>query len=276
MNSIFRFANKRGDYDHFLSMRWVGLALALCATTFSWSATREGVALNYARTLWHVSDGLPEDTVQAITESSAKHLWIGTTGGLVRFDGAHMHIYGNGPERCLGLVNSILCLSVDRDGVLWVGTEGGGLLHIDDGGWRAYSRADGLENSFVRAVLQDHQGGLWVGTDNGLFRRQGEHFERQNLDGTATPVAVHDLMEDRSYRIWVGGSRLYSVDPDGHTRQYALPGTYSENRVRAMLQTTDGIVWVGTVGGLQQMSEGRFHKVPELHLYGSFFFDAVE
>jgi ligand-binding sensor domain-containing protein/signal transduction histidine kinase len=246
------------------SMRWIGLALILCATSFSWSAPPEGAAFNYARTVWHVSDGLPEDTVQAIAESSAKQLWIGTTGGLARFDGAHMQIYGNGPERHLP-VNGIFCLAMSRNGALWAGTEGGGLLHIDDGGWRVYSHADGLENGFVRSVFQDSQGRLWVGTDDGLFRQRGERFERQNMDAVVTPLTVHGLMEDRSHRIWVGGSRLYSIEPDGRTTQYALPGTYSENQVRTMLQTTDGIMWVGTMGGLQQMSEGRFHKIPELH-----------
>ena len=245
------------------SMRWIGLAVVLCATSFCWSATRERVALNYARTLWNVSDGLPEDTVQALAESSSEQLWIGTTGGLVRFDGSHMHIYGNDPERHFP-VNSIFCLNVGREGVLWAGTEGGGLLHIDSGGWRAYSRAEGLENGFVRSVLQDSQGRLWVGTDDGLFRQHGERFERQNLETTATPFAVNDIMEDRTHRIWVGGSRLYSVDPDGRTTQYVLPGTYSENRVRAMLQTIDGTVWIGTVGGLQRLNGGRFHNVPEL------------
>jgi ligand-binding sensor domain-containing protein len=43
--------------------------------------------LEYTRTVWRVSDGLPEDTVQALTESSEGFLWIGTTGGLARFEG---------------------------------------------------------------------------------------------------------------------------------------------------------------------------------------------
>src|SRR3984957_16722107 len=232
--------------------RWIGLVLAICVAPFSWAGSHEEAALSYARTLWRVSDGLPEDTVQAIAATATQQLWVGTTGGLARFDGAHMQIYGNGTQRHLP-VNSIFCLTMGRNGVLWAGTEGGGLLRIDNGGWRVYSRADGLENGFVRSVLQDSHGGLWVGTDDGLFRQRGERFERQNVDATATPLAVHDLMEDRRHRIWVGGARLYSVDPDGRTTQYALPGTYSENRVRAMLQTADGIVWVGTVGGLQQM-----------------------
>ena len=262
--------NRRGESNGIRRRRgatqficWIGLAFVLYATSFSWGAPREGTALNYARTLWRVSDGLPEDTVQAIAESSSEQLWIGTTGGLARFDGAHMQLYGNGQERQLP-VNSIFCLNMGRNGVLWAGTEGGGLLRIDNGGWRAYSRADGLENGFVRSVLQDSHGGLWVGTDDGLFRQRGERFDRQNMDATATPLAVHDIMEDRSHRIWVGGSQLYSIDPDGRTTQYALPGAYSENRVKTILQAADGTIWVGTVGGLQQMSGGRFHKVPEL------------
>ena len=247
------------------SMRWIGLVLAICMAPFSWAGSHEEAALSYARTLWRVSDGLPEDTVQAIAATATQQLWIGTTGGLARFDGAHMQIYGNGRERHLP-VNSIFCLTMGRNGVLWAGTEGGGLMRIDEQGWHAYSRADGLKNGFVRSVFQDSQGRLWAGTDEGLFLQRNERFERQNIGVTASSPAVRDIMEDRTHRIWVGGSQLYSIDREGHPTRYALPGSESENRVLAMLQTADETVWVGTAGGLQKMKEGRFYKVPGLHM----------
>jgi ligand-binding sensor domain-containing protein/signal transduction histidine kinase len=245
--------------------RWIGFVLAICVAPLSWAGPQGEAALSYARTLWRVSDGLPEDTVQAITASPIQQLWIGTTGGLARFDGAHMQIYGNGGERHLP-VNSILCLTMGRNGVLWAGTEGGGLMRIDEKGWHAYSRADGLTNGFVRSVLQDSQGRLWAGTDEGLFLQRDERFERQNLDVTGSSLAVRDIMEDRTHRIWVGGSQLYSIDREGHSTRYALPGTDGENRVLAMLQTADETVWVGTAGGLQKMKGGRFSEVPGMHM----------
>src|ERR1035441_919471 len=77
----------------------------------------------YTRTVWRVSDGLPEDTVQALAESKDGLLWIGTTGGLARFDGAHIQLYGPGMAQALS-VNSIFCLTLGKDGSLWAGTEG--------------------------------------------------------------------------------------------------------------------------------------------------------
>src|ERR1700723_644031 len=121
--------------------RWIGFILAICVAPSSWGGPHDEAALSYARTLWRVSDGLPEDTVQAIAATATQQLWVGTTGGLARFDGAHMQIYGNGTQRHLP-VNSILCLTMGRNGVLWAGSEGGGLMRIDEKGWHAYSRAD--------------------------------------------------------------------------------------------------------------------------------------
>jgi ligand-binding sensor domain-containing protein len=43
-------------------------------------------------------------------------------------------------------------------------------VHFKDGVYRAYSEATGLTNSFVRSLMEDDQGSLWIGTDNGLFQ----------------------------------------------------------------------------------------------------------
>ena len=72
---------------------------------------------------------------------------------------------------------------------------------------------------------------------------------------------------------WI--AELYSIDREGHPTRYALPGTESENRVLAMLQTADETVWVGTAGGLQKMKEGRFSQSPRT-AYGGSCSDAVE
>src|SRR5580692_4779587 len=101
-----------------------------------------GTPLQYTRTVWRVSDGLPEETVQAVAESKDGLLWIGTTGGLARFDGAHIALYEPGMAKALS-VNSIFCLTLGRDGSLWAGTEGGGLVHLLDKGLRVYSASDG-------------------------------------------------------------------------------------------------------------------------------------
>jgi ligand-binding sensor domain-containing protein len=101
----------------------------------------------YTRMLWRVSDGLPEDTIQALVESGEGQLWIGTTGGLARFDGSRIKVEGSGLTQPMS-ANSIFCLTFSKDGSLWAGTEGGGLLRLNNKGLRVYANREGLTDGF--------------------------------------------------------------------------------------------------------------------------------
>jgi ligand-binding sensor domain-containing protein/signal transduction histidine kinase len=216
----------------------------------------------YTRTVWKVQDGLPEDTVQGLAETSDGYLWIGTTGGLTRFDGTRFVLYGLSAPHTPG-VNSVFCLEPSRDGGLWIGTEGGGLLHLLNGQVQSYGAAEGLTDGFVRSVHEDRSGVVWVGTDNGLFQVKGSRVQRVEMPAGMGPLAVHVISEDQQSRIWVGGSRLLSIT-QGKQLFYGLPGSYSSNRVKTVLETKDGTVWVGTVSGLERLSGQKFERVPEI------------
>jgi ligand-binding sensor domain-containing protein/signal transduction histidine kinase len=216
----------------------------------------------YTRSVWKVQDGLPEDTVQALAETRDGYLWIGTTGGLTRFDGTRFVLYGSNILPSPG-VNSVFCLSASKDGSLWIGTEGGGLLHLKDNQVKSYGAPEGLTDGFVRSILEDRRGTVWVGTDNGLYQVTGDRVKRVEMMPGVEPLAVHAISEDRQGRIWVGGSRLLSIE-NGQQHFYALPGSYSSNRVKSILQTADGTVWVGTVGGLERLVDSSFVGLPEI------------
>jgi len=239
-----------------------GLILfSFCPCGFAAAIHPAPAQFQYTRTVWRVSDGLPEDTVQAIAESSEGRLWIGTTGGLARFDGSHMEVHGLGLSQPLS-ANSIFCLIFARDGSLWEGTEGGGLLRFNAKGVKVYSNREGLTDGFVRSVYEDDRSRLWVGTDDGLFVLEWDRMRRVDHGTAIAPIAVHSITEDDEHRIWVGGSRLIAILPDGSEQEFKLPGAYSQNRVKRIFQTKDGTIWVGTVGGLQRLRDGRFETVP--------------
>ena len=216
----------------------------------------------YTRRIWHIQDGLPEDTVQAIQQSSDGYLWIGTTGGLVRFDGSHFHLYDHTTTPALA-DNSVFCILGARDGSLWFGTDGGGLVHFKDGAFHLYTEAAGLSNTFVRSLIEDEQGRIWIGTDNGLFQMFQGKLHQVDTSPYATSFAVHSIIQDREHRVWVGGSVLLAFDRDGVSEKQ-LPGRNSENRVKSIVETEDGTVWVGTVGGLDRLLAGRFQPVPQI------------
>ena len=156
----------------------------------------------YSHRIWRTEDGLPQNRVQAIAQTREGYLWIGTSEGLARFDGVRFLTFDRSNTPAI-TDNSILCLESESDGSLWIGTEGGGLLHYAQGGFEAFGQHEGLTNNFIRAIHLDLHGTLWVGTDRGFFRYSKGRFER--LDGTTeVPLAsVMEIAEDGGGGVWV-------------------------------------------------------------------------
>ncbi len=237
----------------------LGQVFLLACRTMQAAPQRE--APSFTQTAWHVQDGLPENPSQAIQQVGTGDLWVGTTGGAVRFDGARF-------TPIPGVEGSIFSMLAAKDGTVWLGTEGSGLLRIRAGATKAFSAAQGLLDGFVRAILEDKQGRIWIGTDNGVFWIEGDVVRQVNTARFGNPLSVHALMQDTSGRIWIGGSQLIVLAPPltpervtPAATQYSLPGASSENRVKSMLQTTDGSIWIGTVGGLDRLTGDHFKRV---------------
>ena len=226
------------------------------------SLTASANEWNFTIRSWQSQDGLPEETVQAFAQTPDGYLWVGTSGGLLRFDGARFHLFAHENTPAFG-ENSVFCLLAAHDGRLWIGTDGSGLIEWQNGVFHAYPTEKGQTADFVRALAEDRNGLLWVATDDGLFWARNGRLERADKPLGLPVFNVHAVLEDRTGRIWVGGSRLYSLK-DGQSREYSLPDNDSRNKVKSFLQTADGVIWVGTVGGLYRLRPGheRFEPVP--------------
>ncbi len=223
----------------------------------------------YSRKLYGVANGLPEQTVQAFAQTPDHYLWVGTTGGLARFDGSHFVVFDQENTPAF-LENSVFCLLTARDGSLWIGTEGSGLLRYRDGVFTRFDVRSGLTDMFVRTLAQDSDGNIWAGTNNGVFRLSlasaAPRLERVDATAGVPPLAVNAICQDSKHRLWFGGSRLAALE-DGKFSFYPLPGDAARNRVKAIAETSPGVIWVGTVSGLYRMVPGqtRFSTVLGIH-----------
>ena len=240
----------------------MGSALGFCVLSASACALSDP-PINYTSRTWQMQDGLPEQTVQAFAQTKDRYLWIGTTGGLLRFDGGRLVLFDR--ENTAAFTdNNVFGLTVTSDDVLWIATEGGGLIRYKDGAFRSFSGEDGLLNDFVRVVYQDRKGEIWIGTDEGLFQFSADHIERVDNSNGVPSVAVHAIHEDHAGRLWAGGSKLFCLNGKTYL-EYRLTGQGSQNRVKSITETRDGTIWVGTIGGLYNMASGAdsFRKVKE-------------
>lgn len=242
----------------------LSLASFLLLVTVGFGASTGAPLAGFTERKWQMQDGLPEQVVQAFAQTADRYLWIGTTGGLLRFDGERFLLFDRDNTPAFH-ENNVFCLLVGNDNSLWIGMEGGGLLRYRDGTFRAFSSNQGLTNNFVRALLQDRRGQIWVGTDAGLLIVDGDRLRRVDNSANLPQLAIHAIFEDRDGNIWVGGSRLFRIK-DNEATEYKLAGQGSENRIKSIIQTSDGAMWVGTVSGLNKMVPGAssFSRVPEI------------
>ena len=207
--------------------------------------------------------------VRALTEAPDGMLWVGTDGGLGRFDPrtGHWRAYRQTPGSTTALPdNRVQSLLIDSQGRLWVGlidglswfdpaTESFSSYHHDDSELRS------LPDDYIVSLFEDRGGSLWIGTKSGGLAKWNPrtwsfgHFRASAEEGFSDRN-ITSFAEDRLGRLWIGtfgaGVNLLDrtssrVTPVRHVN--GVRGSLSDDRVMAMLEGSDGAVWVGTMGG---------------------------
>lgn len=152
---------------------------------------------------WLVRDGAPTD-IHAIRQTSDGYLWLGTDGGLVRFDGTEFERVdlfpsGGGP----GMAQNVASLMVDREGALWVGFRLAGVMKLVGGRrQRWYDWNSGLPIGTVQSLLQDPDGQIWAATSRGLYMLQGERWAAAGQDAGMEPGMVEQVLLDAQGTLW--------------------------------------------------------------------------
>ncbi len=201
------------------------------------------------------ADGLKSTLVRSLCFDREGNLWIGTDGG-------GLHRLREVPFTVLGIQEGlrneiILGMAISKSGGLWVGTNCGGLHFIEGKAVRVYDERHGLTSDCVWSVGEDAKGSLWVGTWAGAVSRMVNGVFIPNQDGQTYPVPnVLAILTDSRGHTWFGstGRGLYRFDGKNWTHWDMTKGLIS-NDVRTLFEDTDGSLWIGTVGGLQHLSD---------------------
>ena len=131
--------------------------------------------------------------------------------------------------------------------------------------FKRFSIEQGLSQSTVESIVQDQSGLIWIGTEDGLNRFDGNDFTifRNDIDdqNSLSNNNIWCLYVDRNGCLWIGtySSGLNRFDPETETFHRYLhdpedPGSISSDRIRSIIEDRDGNIWVGTRdGGLNQM-----------------------
>lgn len=207
-------------------------------------------APGYTARAWQVDEGLPDNLVQAITQTPDGYLWVGTRAGLAKFDGVQFSRFD--ARNTPAIKNSsITALYTSADGALWIGTAGGGLARFKDGMFTHYGRAEGLAGDDVRAIYESEDGSLWIGTTTGMSRYQKRKFVNYAEKNGLSSDVVSCIYEDRDANLWIAtGKGLNRLNKGGTMDSFIMPDGLPNDSVRVICQDKGGRIWIGSNNGL--------------------------
>ena len=267
-------------------------AFGCCACFDAWALDPNKAFEQYVANNWSIQDGLPQISVLSIAQDRDGYLWVGTQGGLARFDGVHFTSFTPDTEPQLPGV-WIRSLLVDRDGKLWIGTYKGLAVYADghftivpandaalhpaldvyalaqlDDGTIVVATSDGVlrvanghlvdNGDAVKPALSLllHDGAVWIGTTGAVVRIAAGHAVRIPLPARQSSAAVTRVVEAQG-RIWAGTSQGLFVLAGDAWAPFDGDATLGNSLISALFEDHDQNLWVGTNAKLARLRDGR-------------------
>ena len=233
-----------------------------------------------------IKDGLAQSSVNCFLKDSKGFMWMGTIGGLSRFDGIQFKTFTTNPRNPYGInvnyVWKMIETVTDSSRYLWLATHGGGLNRFDiyQEMFTHYTYDPGDSNAissdYLNAICVDDSGFIWLGTTGGLNRfdprtEKFKHFHN-NPDDPATLGSdyINNLLFDHCGRLWIGslGGGVDCFDLRSGQFVHFLhdsnnSSSLSNNFVWVIYQDRSKNLWIGTQDGLNKIDAMQIES-PEL------------
>jgi len=225
---------------------------------YIWTATDGGVVRwnrtdgEYAR--FFEEDGILSNQVTLVRLDHGGVPWISYEDSFIK---DRLSFYAGGEWKTCDAANSglsgyrVQSVFFDADGDLWVGSGWGGIYRYDGSVWTRYEPEE-LFDKAARTIVSDGNGVKWIGTNEGLWRLDGEDWTLYTTDDGLAGNSVTSLDIDRDNVLWIGTSSGVNRFDGRSFRTYSKDDGLVNNLVNVVRADTDGSIWVGTDHGVSR------------------------
>jgi len=209
-------------------------------------------SLHYACTFLQEGEteyNLAGNSVRCLMEDKYNNVWAGLYGSGINFLTQSQPLfetltYGNHFQQNRLTERSVMGLTLDHDGKLWIGTDGNGVNVFSPNKERIATYPNEVGKNVIAAYC-DSQGNLWLGSfdKGGYVKTKAGNFIKLPLEAYDTRC----FYEDKKHKMWVGTSQgIFVIDID--SKKVEKKYQVGNNLVRAITQDGKGRIWVGYYG----------------------------
>ncbi|SER24834.1 two-component regulator propeller domain-containing protein [Pedobacter rhizosphaerae] len=223
--------------------------------------------------------------VTKLLNGANNQLWVGTENGLFILD-KKTKILRRAPFKLSN--ENIMSLRLNKNGQLWVATDGGGItIHDIKKNHTEYLTAGkekgSLSSNSIGAILEDRESRKWIATLRGgvdLIDSKDTQFKTINADPFQQNTLVNNFVlsfcEDAEHNIWIGtdGGGLSIWNPKTKHFQNLVhhsgnPGTLTSNFVTSILKDNQNTIWVASFSGGIDRYDKLSGKFKHYHCYNT-------
>ncbi|MDB6122087.1 MAG: Histidine kinase [Pedosphaera sp.] len=238
------------------------LWLWFCGASFDALATPDA---RFNITSWKAGPGLlPQGSVISLIQTRDGYLWMGTLGGLVRFDGTQFKEFDE--SNTPGLISrEIVYLFEDSKSNLWVGTQTAGVLLIRDGRISSLDIGKGSREGRLMSACEDSTGAVWLYTADGQLARHRNGRVDVLDGGKSQRSSCRSLITESSGPMWVGMDHYQiGLNPAAVANSTALPPVEQEmvvtNKLDLLLASKKGGYWRLANNRIQKCKVNRVER----------------
>lgn len=214
---------------------------------------------------WKIPDGLPANTIRAITQTPDGFLWLGVGSNfvLVRFDGITFKVFKN--ETNQQIKNStIYDFFLEKKGTLLIGSSKGlTRFHPQQGDFKTFPVKNGIQGNGMLCICEDMKGNLWIGSDDGYLNRfKNGTFTAFNATMGIENNWVSSILEDDKGNLWLGTAESGLLEYQyGKLVKHPIKGIDNHYSITCLFEDPKGILWIGTNKGLIKIN----HTTPTFY-----------
>ena len=201
----------------------------------------------YVATIYNERNGLPTGEANAILQTADGYIWVGSYGGLIRYDGSSFRNYSAEGELPSASVRSLF---QDSEGRLWIGTNDAGVFYMENDEIRPVENAN--ENSFqiIRCFAEGYGGTIYVASNSGMAMIHGDKLTPCRGERIESET-VYTVGVDSYGRVWGRlNSGLCAVVQDGEVLQIFSSEDFFEDglEISCVSNDIDGHIYLGSSG----------------------------